>query len=254
MSRKPADSSPPSSVPEFQPELTLGEIFAPKNEGPVIIPPDPSPGPAFVMVDADEADSMTQMDIEQILTQNKDVRETPPSPPPDILTAPSDGNGNPSEGETAPPPVKRKRPGKKLPEGNTPEGIAQDSSQKAIAQGGIDGEILPRQLKFTSRIEIVDAHQYTGQLASAPEWIDRNWIGYADTPDLVRGIEPGPCLRVPTYRGDTVVARVGDYVVRQTMRSTKADESGEELRLEVWGREDFERLFIEDRAGDERKT
>ena len=65
---------------------------------------------------------------------------------------------------------------------------------------------------------IVDAFQYPGSLIHAPDWVDRNWAAYADNYDPVRDMEPGPALRVPTYRGDTVLCRKGDYVARQEVK------------------------------------
>jgi hypothetical protein len=95
-------------------------------------------------------------------------------------------------------------------------------------------------LRYESRIEILDAFQYPGNVAKAPVWVDRNWIGWADMDDT-RGIPAGPCLRVPTFRGDVVLCRPGDYVCRQSVKIT---DDSHEIRLEVWTREQFERLFL----------
>lgn len=106
----------------------------------------------------------------------------------------------------------------------------------------VEGEILPKTVRYEARISIVDAWQYSGTLSMAPDWVDRNWAAYAGDFDPVRNLEPGPALRVPTYRGDTVYARVGDYVARQEVRLV-ADVPGE-IKIEVWEREQFERLFL----------
>ena len=106
----------------------------------------------------------------------------------------------------------------------------------------LTGEIMPREVRYESRILIVDAWQYDGTLKNAPMWIDRNWAAYADEHDNLRHLEPGPALRVPTYRGDTVVCRVGDYVAQQEVKIT-ADEPGE-IKTEVWEKEQFQRLFL----------
>ena len=95
---------------------------------------------------------------------------------------------------------------------------------------------------YESRIRVLDAWQYQGSVpASAPEWIDRNWIGWADT-DGLRGLPAGPCLRVPLVTGDLGVCRIGDYVARQEVLMMP-DFPGD-VRIEVWPQQQFEKLFI----------
>jgi hypothetical protein len=99
-------------------------------------------------------------------------------------------------------------------------------------------------LKFVSRIRITEAYQYfPATLAQAPIWVDRNWVGYHGQHDSVRGLEPGPCLRVPDPSDDTrvIVARAGDYVV---MQDVQVDGGGSIIEIEVWEKEQFERLFM----------
>jgi len=108
------------------------------------------------------------------------------------------------------------------------------------------GEIIPKPVHhYEGRIRIVDAWQYPGTMVQAPEFVDRNWAGYGDY-DPVRGIEPGPCLRVPTgYGTDTSVVtlcRIGDYIAQQEVRVAR-DQPGD-LKVEVWERGQFERLFM----------
>jgi hypothetical protein len=84
----------------------------------------------------------------------------------------------------------------------------------------------------------MDAWQYAGTLADAPYFVDRNWAGFDD----------GPALRVPHYArpdGEPVICRVGDYVVRQEVTLAEGLPSSE--RVEVWPKEEFERLFIPSR-------
>jgi hypothetical protein len=123
-----------------------------------------------------------------------------------------------------------------------PEEIPAATAVKEVAkQVPLEGELSRGTgLRYESRIEILDAFQYPGNVATAPVWVDRNWIGFAD-PDDLRGMPASPCLRVPTFRGDIVVCRPGDYVCRQ---SVKLIEGQQEIRLEVWPREQFERLFL----------
>jgi hypothetical protein len=79
-------------------------------------------------------------------------------------------------------------------------------------------------------------------MRDAPDWIDRNWAGWGDF-DPMRGLEAGPCLRVPTHNGtgDVVLARIGDYVTRQEVKLTG---QLSDIRIEVWARDQFEKLFI----------
>ena len=108
-------------------------------------------------------------------------------------------------------------------------------------------------VRYESRIAIVDAWRYPGALATAPAWVDRNWVGYADH-DPVRGIEPGPCLRVPSHAdpAQVVLARVGDYVCRESVTLDPPGSAGSpgsgprlpEIRIAVWPSDQFERLFM----------
>ena len=106
----------------------------------------------------------------------------------------------------------------------------------------LDGELLPPSdpsLEYEQRIRILEAWKYPGQMKGAPDWVDRNWIGYADL-DPLRGIEAGPCLRVPLASGIVAVARIGDYVCKQLVRLSDDDE---DVRIEVWPHEQFEKFF-----------
>lgn len=120
----------------------------------------------------------------------------------------------------------------------------------------LDGEIIPPQkfgevdaisrtqqggIRYEGRIRVLDAFQYNGDLSKAPEWVDRNWLAYGDH-DPLRGIEPGPALRVPLPSGQHVMCRIGDYVVQQSVRLT-ADHPGD-MRLEVWAKDDFRKNFL----------
>jgi hypothetical protein len=99
----------------------------------------------------------------------------------------------------------------------------------------------PAAVRYESRIVIVDAWRYPGSLKLAPDWIDRNWAAFADTYDIVRKIDPGPALRVPTVHGSDALCRIGDYVAKQTV---KLSADIEEERIEVWEAEQFMRLFL----------
>lgn len=115
-----------------------------------------------------------------------------------------------------------------------------------------DGELLPPNrrpdaagngpnIRYESRIRVLEAFQYRGSLQDAPAWVDRNWAGYGDW-DPLRNIAAGPALRVPSPHGDVVLARPGDYVVRQSVTIAHHVEPIEQV--EVWARDNFERTFI----------
>lgn len=117
------------------------------------------------------------------------------------------------------------------------------ANQGSAHMGEIIPPTAPGTVKWESRISIVDAWMYPGNVATAPDWVDRNWVGYASNHDSVRNIEPGPCLRVPDDRDPdaVVIARPGDYVVRQELVLGP----GRVLpQLEVWEGEQFQRLFM----------
>jgi hypothetical protein len=106
----------------------------------------------------------------------------------------------------------------------------------------MEGEIVHDPVRYTSRITILDAWQYPGRLESAPAWVDRNWAGWGDF-DPLRGIEPGPCLRVPLHydQGQVALCRIGDFVARQEVAIA---DGVADVRVEVWPRESFEKMFV----------
>ena len=126
----------------------------------------------------------------------------------------------------------------------------QGLSDERPTERPLDGEVLapshagsaPR---YESRIRILDAWQYTGSVATAPAYVDRNWIGYADDRDVARNLDPGPCLRVPlTPHPDertVTICRVGDYVVHEEI---VGDDGRLNERVEVWEQNQFKRLFL----------
>ena len=119
---------------------------------------------------------------------------------------------------------------------DTPTGLP---FNKAASADLLPQARFPSDVHYEARITIVDAWQYPGQLRAAPEWVDRNWVAYADW-DPIREIEPGPCLRVPSTAGVHTICRVGDYVARQEVKITR---ELSDIRVEVWNRDQFEKLF-----------
>jgi hypothetical protein len=113
---------------------------------------------------------------------------------------------------------------------------------------GADLSNPPPIITYRSRISVVEAWRYPGQLAKAPDFIDRSWTAWADS-DLY-GRPAGPALRVPVARSisgpvppdGTKLCRIGDYVVRQNV--TLVEGLDPELTLDVWPKDDFERLFM----------
>lgn len=123
----------------------------------------------------------------------------------------------------------------------------QQSAIKAATGKTLDGEVLtksdaPGTYSFESRIKILDAYQFTGQAATAPDWVDKNMVGYADY-DAVRGIEAGPCLRVPTgHMDDMTLCRIGDFIVRQEVDMGPGYEP--DVKIEVWDQMQFLKMFV----------
>jgi len=101
----------------------------------------------------------------------------------------------------------------------------------------------PDATRYVSRIEILEAWQYPGGLANAPDWIDRNWTAYSTDVDPLRNIAPGPCLKIPlaTDPSSRALCRVGDYVALQQVQ---IDSGFADTRIEVWARENFQKLFM----------
>lgn len=93
----------------------------------------------------------------------------------------------------------------------------------------------PKVVRYEQRIRVLEAYRYDGRTAEAPEWIDRNWVVWDNGDDERR---PGPALAVP---GQKHQCRVGDYIVRQAVRMSAETE---DVSVEVWRADEFERLFI----------
>ena len=106
----------------------------------------------------------------------------------------------------------------------------------------------PPTVTYRSRISVVEAWRYPGQLAQAPQFIDRSWTAWAEA--TIDGKPAGPALRIPVTRSisgpppidGTKLCRIGDYVVRQNV--TLVDGLEPEEHLDVWPKDDFERLFM----------
>lgn len=124
-----------------------------------------------------------------------------------------------------------------------------DRGKPEEPQHVLRGDVLPPSkpggdVRYESRIRVLDAWQYAGSVSTAPVYVNRNWIGYATEHDTVRKLEPGPCLRVPLDPDDpsvVVICRVGDYVVHEEIVGDEGDTSE---KIEVWEREQFRRLFL----------
>lgn len=107
----------------------------------------------------------------------------------------------------------------------------------------------PQLTTYRSRIAVVEAWRYPGSLKEAPEFVDRSWAAYVNEDEILNK-PAGPALRVPVPRSaispspaDGVkICRVGDYMVLQKV--TLAEEIEPEQTLDVWPKEEFEKLFI----------
>jgi hypothetical protein len=109
----------------------------------------------------------------------------------------------------------------------------------------VDPEILNSGLvTYESRIRVLDAWQYAGSVPrTAPVFIDRNWIGFADY-DPVRDLPASPVLRVPIEGsgGTLAICRPGDFVVRQAV--SMGDGMPDDVRVEVWEEQQFFKMFV----------
>jgi hypothetical protein len=124
-------------------------------------------------------------------------------------------------------------------------------AQLSAASGPvIEGEIIAASrpggaVRYESRIRILDAWQYRGAVHTAPDYVDRNWIGYASDYDAIRQIDPGPCLRVPLTSDPServvTICRLGDYVVHEEI---VGDDGRLSEKVEVWEKGQFQRLFL----------
>jgi len=178
--------------------------------------------------------------------------EPPPDQPPDDdprkqLPEEPEIDDEPDEEENAPSPPDPERPeDKPAPAGAdvAPPMLGNEYS----APVSTDLPLHPPTVTYRSRISVVEAWRYPGQLAQAPPFIDRAWTAWAEA-DLY-GRSAGPALRVPVTRSlsgpvppdGTKLCRIGDYVVRQMV--TLVDGLEPEEALDVWPKDDFERLFM----------
>ena len=208
--RKPADNPPLNDL--------LGQLGPPVQPVPTVRianpPPDEPELPGFAMADAEE-------DLEHVPSAVSAASDAPAlgfavgDPAPAVVDA------APAPFITAPAPV--------IP-------------QPDHAQGEIYPPLHPSgSVRYESRITILEAYRYPGNLATAPDWVDRNWIAYGDY-DPLRGIEPGPALRVPASSGIVTLARPGDYVVKQRVKLF--DDIPDDVRIEVWSSDQFEKMFL----------
>jgi len=123
------------------------------------------------------------------------------------------------------------------PPGHQPADPAPSAPPEAPKPKTVDGATT-----YHSRIAVQEAFQYTGNLTGAPSWIDRNWAAWDDGGQL-QGQPAGPALRVPVPSSPygEKLCRRGDYVVRQEVTMI---EGVTDVAIEVWPKDEFERLFI----------
>lgn len=86
-------------------------------------------------------------------------------------------------------------------------------------------------LTFKARVKIVDAYHYRGPLTGAPDWVDRNWIGYSD----------GPVLKLPDGR----IVRWGEWLVIESYEDAPEATPG----ITIYSDEIMRRLYIIENAG-----
>lgn len=179
-------------------------------------------------------------------------RETDDEPNPDEFEEddpnPDDVDGDDEDAENTPvpdiPSTEQPAPQNPSPAGSTALTPPRLGSEYSAP---VDASKSPT-VTYRSRISVVEAWRYPGQLAGAPLFIDRSWTAWADSD--INGSPAGPALRVPVTRSlsgptppdGTKLCRVGDYVVRQMV--TLYDGVDAEESLDVWAKEAFERLFM----------
>jgi hypothetical protein len=211
----------PGDLPTYEEMIAETMQKAALTQTPPRQPPGPGPGPSEEPPDED-------------IPFNPEPPEEPGEDP--GLTGP-EGENNGGNPQPAPPPRDLAPPA-----AGTGEKFVFPLSSLDPSPA-LSGEILgpAENVRYESRITILEAWQYPGNVLSAPPWVDRNWIGYQIDYDAVRGIGPGPCVRVPLSGGVTAIARIGDYLTRQEMRLSP---ELSDIRIECWPRENFEKFFI----------
>jgi hypothetical protein len=168
-------------------------------------------------------------------------RDDPPVPAPDEDEPPDDEPDEENDPDEDPPiPADLPEPHSEPP-GQPAAVAAAPPDGRSRASRLVDGAIPPpKTVRYEARIQILEAWQYLGAMLTAPPWIDRNWIAFAEANEELK-LPAGPAIMVPTGAGDKL-ARRGDYVCRQEVRLTE-DLPGD-IRLEVWPRDVFEKLFL----------
>lgn len=100
-------------------------------------------------------------------------------------------------------------------------------------------------VRYAARIEILQAYQFDARLHDAPEWIDRNWLAWADRDG---NHEAGPALDVLDGTRSVGTARKGDWVVRQTTtmddKNSPTGLSTIHDHLAVISEHEFSRLYL----------
>lgn len=81
---------------------------------------------------------------------------------------------------------------------------------------------------YTSRIAIGTAYRFDGQLRSAPEWVDRNWLSY----------DQGPALAIP----DVGSLKQGQWLVVQNVMEDDGVVAWQELK--IYDDHTFRNLFM----------
>lgn len=103
----------------------------------------------------------------------------------------------------------------------------------------LDPATLPvgTEVQYEPRVSIVTAYRFNGQVAKAPDYIDRNWISYND----------GPTLTVMDGDVEIGLCKVGDWICRQDVTIDDASEpEGKRVvkgKLAVISSDEFDRLY-----------
>jgi hypothetical protein len=223
-----AGDSQPEVLPEPPEEPTLGEVL------PVLAKDDPPEAPANLMSD-EPFPGQTPDDSDRNIVPAPEVRlESLSVTLPSSAIVPQIAIHAPSQpfvdASTAPQPRPAPKPTQK------PAPIAPGEPTPVPKPKPVPPPPTPPQPRFVQRITVTDAYQFDGRIQTAPAWIDRNWLSHDDEAKWVVG--SGVVIDVPRVGK----ARIGDYIAQQHVYEDDGSQTAS--RMAVYGREEFERLFL----------
>ena len=204
-------SSTGDDHPEPDPEPTLGELNPNLGSG------ADRPAPDFLFSDAPfpgQEPDPSDREITTMPTNIADRQGPAPQREPPLLNQPA----------SASPPVPR------IPQRDTGH-ERHDHPHAAVPPK--EGQ--PGSFTWKQRVLVNEAYQFNGRVQEAPPWVDKNWLGHDDAAKDATG---SPIVLVIPGIG---TCRRGDYIVQQSVLD---DDNMWQDRIEIYKREDFERMFV----------